>query len=146
MGKKSFGKTLSANDAGATGGHQAGILVPKSEKDLLAFLPTLNSEIKNPDAWIECVDEVGVIRKFRYIYYNNRLHDSNGTRNEYRLTHITAYFREMCAREGDIFEISRDESESKYSIRIVRQRAAPIVSEERVGVRIKISSGWRRIH
>lgn len=146
MTKKTFSKTLSANDVGATGTHQSGILVPKSEKELLSFLPPLDPGIKNPDAWIECVDEGGTVRRFRFVYYNNKLHDTNGTRNEYRLTYMTSYFREMGAREGETFEISRDETEEVYIIRVVRHQVASVESEAAQGVRIKIKSAWRCVH
>ena len=36
---KSISKILSANDIGATGGHQAGILIPKDPR-ILGFFPT----------------------------------------------------------------------------------------------------------
>jgi hypothetical protein len=146
MTKKTFSKTLSANDVGATGGHQGGILIPKSETELLAFLPPLEPEVKNPDAWFECVDEVGVLRRFRFVYYNNRLHDQNGTRNEYRITYMTRYFREMSAREGDTFEISRDEGEPNYSIRVIQKAAGPVEPAEEQVFRVKISSSWHRVH
>jgi len=146
MSKKTFRKILSANDVGATGGHQGGILVPKSESELLSFLPSLDSAIKNPDAWIQCVDEVGNLRKFRFVYYNNRLHDAKGTRNEYRITHMTSYLREMVAEEGEILEISRNDREERYSIRIIRDAAVPVEEETMERVRIKIKSAWRRVH
>lgn len=146
MTKKSFSKLLSANDVGATGGHQGGILIPKSEAELLAFLPALDPATKNPDAWIVCVDEGGALRRFRFVYYNNRLHDPNGTRNEYRITYMTRYFREMRAREGDTFEISRAGNEDQYVIRIVRPMEASIAPDEEQVVRIRITSGWRRVH
>lgn len=146
MTKKSFSKTLSANDVGATGGHQGGILIPKSEAELLAFLPPLDSAIKNPDAWIDCLDDVETMRRLRFVYYNNRLHDHGGTRNEYRITYLTSYFREVGAREGDTFEISRAEGEPHYIIRIVRAYAEPDEPEEEQVSRIKITSSWRRIH
>ena len=38
-------KVLSANDTGETGGHQAGILIPKSEI-ILSFFPKLSSAKK----------------------------------------------------------------------------------------------------
>ena len=38
--KRSISKILSANDTGETGGHQAGILVPKQE-EILSFFPPL---------------------------------------------------------------------------------------------------------
>jgi hypothetical protein len=141
MTSKTFRKTLSANDVGATGGHQGGILVPKSEAELLAFFPRLDPSVKNPDAWIVCTDEVGNAFRFRYVYYNNRLHDENGTRNEYRITYMTGFFRDVGARAGDAFEISRSDVESNYTIRVERSPAA-----KHDGVmRIKLA-GWRRIH
>ncbi len=39
-------KVLSANDTGETGGHQAGMLVPK-EGRILAFFPSLDPSEKN---------------------------------------------------------------------------------------------------
>ncbi|CAD2265364.1 Type-2 restriction enzyme EcoRII [Stutzerimonas stutzeri] len=145
MTNKTFSKKLSANDVGTTGGHQGGILIPKSESELLAFLPELNQAIKNPDAWIECEDEGGAVRRFRFVYYNNKLHDEKGTRNEYRITYMTRYFREMGAREGDSLEISRNEGNARYAIRLVRAQEER-VAEEEGAYRIKISSAWRRVH
>lgn len=148
MTNRTFSKTLSANDVGTTGGHQGGILIPKSEAELLAFLPALDPCVKNPDAWIECEDETGTTRKFRFVYYNNRLHDEGGTRNEYRITYMTKYFREINAQEGESLEISRSDASNIYSIRIVRTIASPAPQdeEENEGVRIKLNSAWRRVH
>jgi hypothetical protein len=146
MTKNVFTKTLSANDVGATGGHQGGILIPKSETDLLAFLPYLNPKIKNPDAWIDCIDEKGTLRRLRFVYYNNKLHDENGTRNEYRITYLTRYFREVGAKEGDFFEISHDLGKGNYEIKLVRPNA---IAEDKIRdneFRIKIKTGWRRGH
>lgn len=143
--KKSFSKTLSANDVGKTGTHQAGILVPKTEQELLAFLPPLDPGVKNPDAWIRCIDEQGKERKFRFVYYNNKLHDTNGTRNEYRLTYMTGYLKEMRAAEGDSLEFTRDEGAPGYAIRLVRQ-PDPAAQPADAPVRIRITSGWRRVH
>jgi hypothetical protein len=149
--KKSFSKTLSANDVGTTGTHQAGILVPKGEKELLAFLPSLDPATKNPDAWIRCIDEQGNERKFRFVYYNNKHHDPAGTRDEYRLTYMTSYLKEMKARESDMLEISRADKSTDYAIRIVRSaltvRPVETVTPVETGaIRIKITSSWRRIH
>lgn len=41
-------KTLSANDVGATGAHQAGILIPKNPK-ILAFFPSLDKSVKESE-------------------------------------------------------------------------------------------------
>lgn len=142
--KKTFNKTLSANDVGTTGGHQGGILIPKQDSELHAFLPHLDPSVKNPDAWLECKDEHGKVRRFRFVYYNNKLHDPTGTRNEYRITYMTGYFRDVGAREKDIFEISKSDDSSCYNIKIVRheQPTAPTTQV----VRIKIRSGWQRVH
>ncbi|BBU33380.1 hypothetical protein BTHE68_71140 (plasmid) [Burkholderia sp. THE68] len=129
---RTFCKTLSANDVGATGAHQAGILIPKSEKELLDFLPQLDSAVKNPDAWIECVDEAGVHHRFRFVYYNNRLHDATGTRNEYRITYMTKYFKAAGASEGDTFEISRSDRKAPYKIRVVSR--AQVVPDRKTSV------------
>jgi len=144
--KKIFTKQLSANDVGATGGHQGGILVPKAEEELLAFLPPLDPAIKNPDAWIECIDEFGVTRRLRLVYYNNKLHDPKGTRNEYRITYLTTYFRHVGAEQGDMFEISGMGNGSRYGIRIVRAVSEVGEPTEELGVRIKLSRAWHRAH
>lgn len=146
MTKKTFIKTLSANDVGATGGHQGGILIPKSEAELLSLLPPLDPAIKNPDAWIECVDEVGVKRSFRFVYYNNKLHDEKGTRNEYRITYMTRYFRDIGALEGETLEISKHKDSAIYTIRVLRPVEEPAEQEKEQSVRIKITSSWRRVH
>ena len=145
MKKTSFSKTLSANDIGRTGTHQAGILVPKANKELLAFFPPLDARVKNPDAWIVCTDDQGNERKFRFVYYNNRLHDEKGTRNEYRLTYMTRYLKGIRAEAGDALEFSREDGAAGYSIRLVKKPAA-VVRQDDGPVRIRISSAWRRVH
>lgn len=143
MTKETFRKTLSANDVGATGGHQGGLLIPKSETELIACLPYLDPRTKNPDAWIECLDEDGNPLQLRYVYYNNKLHDETGTRNEYRFTYMTQYFRDVGARAGDVFEISRVKGKTRYAIRVIRATVED-KPKGKVG-RIKLV-GWRRIH
>ncbi|GAA4045297.1 EcoRII N-terminal effector-binding domain-containing protein [Parerythrobacter jejuensis] len=132
-----FSKTLTRNDTGANGSHQAGILVPKGDRELLTFFPPLDPAIKNPDRLIDCRDETGKWWRFRYVYYNNKLHDPDGTRNEYRITRMTAYFRSVGAREGQsvVFE---NRSDGSFEIRLHAD------SPERPTV-TKLS-GWRRIH
>jgi Restriction endonuclease EcoRII, N-terminal. len=146
MTNRTFSKRLSANDVGSTGGHQGGILVPRTEGELLTFLPHLDPTIKNPDAWIECEDETGTVRKFRFVYYNNKLHDDDGTRNEYRITYMTKYFRDVGAREGEELELSKSGTSNTYKIRVVRTVAPLDNQKESDGVRIKIKSAWRRVH
>ena len=72
-------KKLSANDIGANGAHQAGVLVPKS-KDILSFFPTLNASVKNPRMKLIVRERAdGTKWEFNFIYYNNALFD--GTRD-----------------------------------------------------------------
>ena len=106
MTEQSFSKVLTANDTGASGGHQAGIHIPKTQRELIAFLPELDPETKNPSVWLDCTDDAGGNWQFRYIYYNNKLHDPEGTRNEYRITHMTAFMRSVGARPGQVITIS----------------------------------------
>ena len=97
-------KVLSANDTGETGGHQAGILVPKDPR-ILDFFPRLDQTIKNPRAVLDIRDDTGHEWTFSFIYYNNRLF--GGTRNEYRLTGMTAFFREFNLKTGDTLVFRR---------------------------------------
>lgn len=143
MSSQKFRKRLSANDVGATGGHQGGVLIPKGERELLDMLPSLDQSVKNPDAWIECADETGHTLRFRFVYYNNRLHDPTGTRNEYRITHMTVWFRDVGARAGDEFEISREIDSTVYAIRIRPQNSEALAPGENVRIRL---TGWRQVH
>lgn len=145
MTSKTFRKTLSANDVGTTGGHMGGILIPKGEKELLTFLPPLDAKVLNPSAWIDCVTDQGENLRLRFVYYNNRMHAPNGTRNEYRITYMTGYLRQAGAKEGDTFEITRTEGNTNYSIRVVATQIEAPVETDDGPVRIKLS-GWRRVH
>ncbi|MDU3075156.1 MAG: type II restriction endonuclease [Pantoea sp.] len=78
-------KRLSANDTGATGGHQVGLYIPSGIVEKL--LPSINhTREQNPSVYLtahvsshDCPDS-----EARAIYYNNRFFD--GTRNEKRIT------------------------------------------------------------
>ena len=144
MTAKTFIKTLSANDVGTTGGHMGGILVPKGDGELLAFLPRLDPSVFNPSAWIDCQTPDGGFLRLRFVYYNNRIHAPNGTRNEYRITYLTKFLRDANAKEGDSFEIAQDEEAEFYRIRVISAEADG--EEEEEPVRIKLTSGWRRVH
>lgn len=107
-------KVLSANDTGETGGHQAGILIPKIE-DVLTFFPFLGSETKNPRAKMNFYDDAGQIWRFNFIYYNNRFF--GGTRNEYRLTGMTSFIKQNNLKAGDTIVLKRtldDDLEISY--------------------------------
>ena len=147
MTTRTFIKTLSANDVGMTGGHMGGILVPRGDGQLLAFLPPLDQGALNPSAWIECETPDGQILRLRFVYYNNRLHVPKGTRNEYRITYLTKFLRDANAREGDAFEISREEGKNRYLIRIIPKVETPEPEvEDDAPVRIRLTAGWRQVH
>lgn len=144
MSYQTYEKPLTANDAGETGGHQAGIHIPKSQTDLLALLPFLDPAKKNPDAWLELTDDTGVMWRFRYIYYNNRLHDEGGTRDEYRITHMTKFLRAVGATEGDVLVLTGSPGNLTYSVS-VRKDKPPQGVATGTSVRIRLK-GWRRVH
>jgi hypothetical protein len=135
----SFSKILSANDTGLTGGHQAGILVPKGDRELLAFFPALDPALENPEAWLEVTDDDGQARRLRFVYYNKKLHGT-GTRNEYRITYLTRYL--STARPGDALVFSGEPGSGRYAIRLDRAASAPNAGPPGV---ITLS-GWRRVH
>lgn len=110
---KAITKTLSQNDTGETGGHQAGICVPKSG-DVLKFFPDIGNEEKNPRVSLYFVDSSGKEWKFNFIYYNNKFFDPEGTRNEYRLTGMTAFLRENNLKAGDEITLIHKEDDTYF--------------------------------
>lgn len=132
-------KLLSANDTGETGAHQAGILVPK-EGRVLRFFPLLDSRDKNPRCLLHFSDDWQDRWTFAFIYYNNRFF--GGTRNEFRLTRMTSFFRRRNAKAGDAIVLSRDKTDA-YSIRIARSQAQGQTST-RQG-RLALGTAWKVI-
>lgn len=131
--KHQIAKVLSLNDTGETGGHQAGILVPK-EASLLSFFPELDPRQYNPRVHLNFLDDAGKFWEFAFIYYNNALF--GGTRNEYRLTRMTKYIRQAGLSAGDELVLSRDRDRFLVSHR----------KEHKVQVSagvLKLSAGWR---
>lgn len=130
-------KRLSGNDVGITGGHQAGILVPKDER-ILSFFPKLPAGTKNPRAKLVVREKSDGTRwEFSFIYYNNRLY--GGTRNEYRLTCMTAYLRSVNAQAGDELVFSKDASGSIHVELSRTESRRPALNSEGVLV---LGSGW----
>lgn len=119
MRPRSISKVLSPNDTGETGGHQAGMLIPKGG-EILEFFPDLNTEEKNPRTYLYFIDDVNKRWKFNFIYYNNKFF--GGTRNEYRLTGMTAYIRQNNLKTGDTIILTRDNN-GILSIRCERQNS-----------------------
>lgn len=131
-------KVLSSNDVGATGAHQGGILIPK-KVEILDFFPQLDRQAENPRVIIRFTDDLDQIWKFNYIYYNNRLR--GGTRNEFRLTGMTAFLKSSNAREGDILIFEKNNE--AYSIRLKKQ--SEIYVEDNGVIMLVLDNSWRVI-
>lgn len=132
-------KKLSPNDIGLTGSHQAGILVPK-RSELLSFFPTLDANLPNPRMTIRFNDDLDQTWKFNYIYYNNKLR--GGTRNEYRLTSMTAFLRETNAMVDDILVFEKNEDD--YFIRLKKSNETIAASEDGV-ITLILDNSWKVI-
>ncbi len=141
MGEQIISKILSANDAGETGGHQAGLLIPK-DKNILSFFPPLNQNTQNPRVHLIFEDQDGEQWKFAFIYYNNRFF--GGTRNEYRLTHMTRYIREAALGGGDEILMRRD-AVGSYSISYRRAQETYSARTEAGETILRLGSRWKVI-
>ncbi|MFC1740107.1 EcoRII N-terminal effector-binding domain-containing protein [Pseudomonadota bacterium] len=137
MKKYAISKTLSANDVGDTGAHQAGIHVPKSH-DILSFFPDLDHSTKNPRHLLEFRDDSGTVWEFAFIYYNNKYF--GGTRNEYRLTRMTPFIREHGLAAGDKLCLERSDS-GRLHVRYERKRSGLT----RDGA-LRLGSNWKVIN
>lgn len=140
-------KVLSLNDSGETGGHQAGILVPRGG-DILRFFPDLGNNEKNPRVSLFFLDMYGKEWKFNFIYYNNKFFDETGTRNEYRLTGMTAFFRENGLIAGDTITLVHKEDDS-YGIRYERSKTSNVIintaEDGTERKRLVLGSNWKII-
>ncbi|HEV2155808.1 EcoRII N-terminal effector-binding domain-containing protein [Bradyrhizobium sp.] len=131
-------KILSANDAGETGAHQAGILIQKTS-GVVSFFPHLDPQEYNPRVHLFFADEAGERWEFAFIYYNNRIH-GRGTRNEYRLTRMTPYFHRHNLKPGDEIILKRSERDH-FSIGHHRKNQA----EWKPGGVLRLALGWKVI-
>jgi len=143
----SFAKVLTKNDTGETGGHQAGIAVPKANTELLSFFPFLNPREFNPDSWLYCTDIDGQEWEMRYIYYNGKtFNPPKSTRNEYRITHMTKFLTKWMAKTGDVVIFKKTSKENHFQISIRHESA----SNESLGTTedndLIVLRGWSRIY
>lgn len=141
MIEQTITKTLSKNDSGETGGHQAGLLIPRVSR-ILSFFPALDSSFHNPRAHLSFYDQGGNKWEFAFIYYNNKFF--GGTRNEYRLTRMTRYIRESGLSAGDEVIMHRD-GNGDYTIsykRAIEPSATRVAEGETV---LQLGSGWKII-
>ena len=139
--RREIRKQLSANDIGLTGGHQAGILVPR-KTEILSFFPTLDARTKNPRMTLVMREAGSGSRwEFNFIYYNNRFF--GGTRNEYRLTCMTQYLRSVNAKVGDDVVITVD-SDRSYFIEL--EQADKGTKQTGAGNMLVLAGGWKIIN
>ena len=130
-------KVLSPNDTGETGGHQAGILIPKTGS-VLDFFPCIDRSYKNPRAQLRFIDPAGEKWNFMFIYYNNRFF--GGTRNEYRLTGMTSFFKQHNLKAGDTITLQRLEDDQH----LINYKRANSMSTS--GDILRLGSSWRVIN
>ncbi len=88
-------KLLSANDVGATGSHQSGILIPKNSPLLEVFPPLDPSEANPSCVFVARSPLLGDEWHVRLVFYNV-------AKNEYRLTGVTGMLRALGAQGGDV--------------------------------------------
>ena len=116
--------------------------------EILSFFPDLGNSEKNPRVQLYFEDEAGKTWKLNFIYYNNKFFDAHGTRNEYRLTGLTAFYREKGLVAGDSIILSRDDDESYY-IRYIRESKLTIRQIATDGgnksTRLVLGGGWKII-
>ncbi|MCY3852916.1 MAG: hypothetical protein OXG03_05015 [Gammaproteobacteria bacterium] len=142
MIERTIVKILSPNDVGETGGHQAGLLIPKKES-ILSFFPPLETSIQNPRVHLLFEDQSGYHWKFAFIYYNNKFF--GGTRNEYRLTGMTRYIREAGLVSGDEVLMHRHANGS-FAISYRRAQEPATIRNEAHETVLVLSSNWKVIN
>jgi EcoRII C terminal/Restriction endonuclease EcoRII, N-terminal len=100
----SFSKFITANDTGATGGHQAGFHISKNSWQLFFDNPGIKGSNKDKFIILKWQDDFET--ESRFIYYGT------GTRNEYRLTRFGRGFPFLQDDNiGDLLVITKKSSE-----------------------------------
>lgn len=99
-----FCKFISANDAGATGAHQAGLYIPMNSWEILFDRPGVRGENKDRFVKIRWQDDFET--DSRFIYYGQK------TRNEYRITRFGRGFPLLRPESvGDLFVLVKIEED-----------------------------------
>ena len=111
-------KTLSKNDLGLSGSHQAGILIPKSLVKQ-SFFPLLDERKMNPNRIIIFVSG-SKDYSLNYIHYNSRVFGT-GTRNEYRLTRLHHFLRDNDCDVGDKLVFIYNTETDQYLLAVEKQ-------------------------
>ncbi len=143
----SYAKALTKNDTGETGGHQAGIAIPRANLELLSFFPLLSSEEFNPDSWLYCTDSDGKEWKMRYVYYNGKTFTPpKSTRNEYRITHMTKFFSKWGAKTGDAVIFTKTSKENAFQISIKKGNKGHVNESKTEHNKPIVLKGWSRVY
>jgi len=139
-------KTLSKNDTGETGSHQAGIRVPYDVARTPVF-PQLPSDQLNPRQEVIFYDEQGCMRKFMFIYYNDELFGKGrrGGHNEYRLTCVRQLLVEYNAKAGDEMWFSIDDDGVRH-VGLTKKEEVSASDVTFNGIVIKKNSAWKTIN
>ena len=141
----SYKKVLTKNDVGETGGHQAGITIPKKNSDLLDFFPQLDKKIFNPEEWITCVDPDGNEWDMRYVYYNGKTFSPRlSTRNEYRITYMTKFFKKWNAKSQDSIVFEETKKRNRYLLSIERDEAVNPKFPQKP--KVIVLKGWSKVY
>ena len=115
---KWFEKSLSSNDIGKTGSHQAAVVISKSDYFGSDFFPKLATDMENPSVQVTFNRrDFGTPILARIVYYNNK--SRGGSRDEIRITGLGDYFRQMSPNVGDFLRVEID-STGAYFIGIRR--------------------------
>lgn len=101
-----FCKFFSANDTGATGGHQSGIYIPKSSIHIL--FSEAGHKGENKDRWVKVKWQDDFVTNTRFIYYGR------GTRNEYRITNFGRDFPFLTTEYTGALFVFAKKSEENY--------------------------------
>ena len=142
MTVQTISKTLSANDTGETGGHQSGLLIPL-KPPILSFFPKLDNTQLNPRVKLRFEDPNRKVWKFTLIYYNNK--HFGGTRNEYRLTHMTKFIREANLKAGDEVIMSKGLT-GQYQISFKYFKSTLDSLDKKDHIKINVSTNWKIIN
>lgn len=144
---KTCRKILTKNDTAETGGHQAGITIPK-RPDLLDFFPALDLAEFNPEDWIVCIDSEGERWEMRYVYYNGKTFSPRlSTRNEYRITYMTKFFRKWNAQSKDAIVFKETNKRNTYDVRIEKLSVSDAASKNNTEEQaVVILRGWSQVY
>lgn len=111
--RKAFCRFITANDIGATGGHQSGFYIPKAVATI-AF-NELGVRGENLEKLVHIHWQDNFCTSSRFIYYGK------GTRNEYRLTRFGKNFPFFCDEYIGALMIVTQQEDSEYTAYVLNQ-------------------------